>query len=78
MGGGVMSKPLLFPLIRRQVLELLNNYVRAPELLQQIDSFIVPPALGHRAGALGGLALAADAARSVAKPADRRPLTADR
>jgi fructokinase len=63
MGGGVMSKPLLFPMIRRHVLELLNNYVRAPELLQRIDSFIVPPALGHRAGALGGLALAADAAQ---------------
>ncbi len=74
MGGGVMSKPLLFPLIRRQVLELLNNYVRAPELLQQIDSFIVPPALGHRAGALGGLALAADAVRAPL----RSELTADR
>ena len=61
MGGGVMSKPLLFPMIRRQVLELLNNYVRAPEILQHVDTYIVPPALGHRAGALGGLALAADA-----------------
>ena len=31
--------------------------------IEHIDSFIVPPALGHRAGALGGLALAADAAQ---------------
>ena len=77
MGGGVMSKPLLFPLIRGQVLELLNNYVRAPEILQHIDSYIVPPALGHRAGALGGLALAADAARVPMRSADRGPLIAD-
>ena len=74
MGGGVMSKPLLFPLIRGHVLELLNNYVRAPEILQHIDSYIVPPALGHRAGALGGLALAADAVRVPLRSA----LTADR
>ena len=62
MGGGVMSKPFLFPLIRRNLLELLNNYVRTPEILDHVESFVVPPALGTRAGALGGLALAADVA----------------
>ena len=32
IGGGVMSREHLHPLVRRQVLELLNNYVRAPRI----------------------------------------------
>jgi fructokinase len=58
IGGGVMSHPPLLGLIRAQVVELLNNYVRAPEVIEQIDEYIVAPALGARAGVLGGLALA--------------------
>jgi fructokinase len=58
MGGGVMSHPPLLGLIRAQVVDLLNNYVRAPQLIEQIDEYIVAPALGGRAGVLGGLALA--------------------
>ena len=58
MGGGVMSNGQLFPLIRRRVVELLNNYVRAPQLLQGIDDYIVAPWLGEHAGVLGALALA--------------------
>ncbi len=58
MGGGVMKARHLFPLIRAQVRELLNGYVQAPEVLDQIDSYIVPPACGDRAGVLGALALA--------------------
>jgi fructokinase len=64
MGGGVMSKAQLFPLVRQHVLDLLRNYVRAPQLLDSIDEYIVPPALGGRAGALGALALAQDALAS--------------
>jgi fructokinase len=59
MGGGVMEQSHLFPLVRRDVKALLNDYVRAPELLEDIDGYIVPPALGGRAGVLGALALAA-------------------
>jgi len=58
MGGGVMSREHLFPLVRRQVLDLLGNYVRAPQILQGIDDFIVAPWLGSHAGVLGALALA--------------------
>jgi fructokinase len=58
IGGGVMSKAQLYPLVRQQVLELLNNYVRAPRILQGIDDYIVAPWLGARAGVLGALALA--------------------
>jgi fructokinase len=58
LGGGVMEQAHLFPLIRHQVQVLLNDYVRAPEILEEIDGYIVPPALGGRAGMLGALALA--------------------
>lgn len=64
LGGGVMKKTQLFPLIRAQVLELLNNYVRADAIIKQIDSFVVPPALGDRAGILGSMVLAETAIES--------------
>jgi fructokinase len=63
MGGGVMAQAQLFPLVRRRVLELLNSYVAAPLILERIDEYIVPPALGARAGTLGAIALAQDAVR---------------
>jgi fructokinase len=58
IGGGVMEQRKLLPLVRRKVRELLNSYVQAPEILQKIDDYIVPPGLGRRAGILGAIALA--------------------
>ncbi|MGB8020684.1 MAG: ROK family protein [Candidatus Nanopelagicales bacterium] len=64
LGGGVMDQAHMFPMVRARTLELLNGYVQAPEILEHIEDFIVPPGLGNRAGvsgcvALGQLALAA-------------------
>jgi fructokinase len=59
LGGGVMRQAHLFPRIRAQVLALLNGYIQAPEILEGIDSYIVPPGLGGDAGVLGAIALAA-------------------
>ena len=61
MGGGVMSGGRLFPAVRAEVQRLLNGYVQAPALLDDIDGYVVPPGLGGQAGVLGALALAADA-----------------
>lgn len=58
LGGGVMHQSRLFPLIREQVVSLLNNYVQSPQILENIDEYIVPPALGDRAGVMGAIALA--------------------
>jgi fructokinase len=58
LGGGVMGQPQLFPLIHREVVELLGGYVRSPQILEGIDEYIVPPGLGSRAGVLGAIALA--------------------
>ncbi len=59
LGGGVMQRQELFPLIRRRVQQLLNGYVQSPQIVDRIDQYIVPPALGGQAGVLGGIALAA-------------------
>jgi fructokinase len=61
IGGGVMRQPVLLPLIRRRVRELIAGYIAAPELAESIDGFIVAPALGERAGLLGAIELARQA-----------------
>jgi len=66
LGGGVMEQAHLFPLVRAEVQRLLNGYVQAPAVLTEIDRYIVPPALGGRAGVLGAVALAELAAAAAA------------
>jgi len=63
IGGGVLQHAPLLPRVRRRVVELLAGYIRARELLEDADHFIVPPALGADAGVAGGLALAQAAIR---------------
>ena len=58
LGGGVGTAPGLLPLVRRQVVELVNGYLSSDALGDGVDGYIVPPALGNRAGVLGALALA--------------------
>ena len=57
LGGGVMEQEHMFPKVRSLTQQYLNGYVQAPEILEDIDSFIVPPGLGNRAGAAGCIAL---------------------
>jgi fructokinase len=64
LGGGVMQQPQVFPLLRQKVQALLNGYVQSAAILDQIDTYIVPPALGSRAGVLGAIALAENALSS--------------
>lgn len=58
LGGGVMEQPQLMPLVRTRVLELLAGYVQSPAIIEQIETYLVPPGLGNRAGVLGAFALA--------------------
>ena len=62
LGGGVMQQAHLFPLIRSEVQRLLNEYLKAPEILDRIEEYIVPPGLGNRAGIKGAIALGQQAA----------------
>lgn len=57
LGGGVIHQPQLIEKVRKQVLALLNGYLAKDELIQGIDTFIVPPGLGDFSGLKGALAL---------------------
>lgn len=67
LGGGVAGQPHLFPLIRAEVRQLLNGYLKVPQITARIDEYIVPPGLGDRAGVLGSIALAELAFRADQK-----------
>ncbi len=57
LGGGVMHQEQLFPLIRSQVVKLLNGYVKT-EQINNIDEYIVPPSLNDNQGIMGCIQLA--------------------
>src|SRR5262245_35381209 len=58
LGGGVMTRASLWPMVRTKLTVVLAGYVSSPARGDEIDSYVVPPALGERAGILGALALA--------------------
>lgn len=58
LGGGVMHQKHLFPLIRKQVKELLKDYIQHPFILNLDESYITDPGLGDDSGLLGAFALA--------------------
>jgi len=58
LGGGVMQQSQLFSMIRIKTLQYLNGYVQSSEILNHIDQYIVPPALGNSAGMFGAIAMA--------------------
>jgi len=57
LGGGVMNQPQLLPLIRKNVLEYVNDYIDTKEL-RNINSFIAPAALNGNQGVMGAIKLA--------------------
>lgn len=65
LGGGVMEQQQLFPLVQTEVYALLNGYIQSAQILENMDRYIVPPALGARAGVLGAIALAERAASAI-------------
>ena len=62
LGGGLMHQKQLLPLIRAEVKRILNGYIPLPMIMERIDEYIVPPALGDQAGVLGAIALARQSA----------------
>jgi fructokinase len=57
-GGGVMSQKQLFPLIRKQAVEMLHGYIQSESIIHHVEEFIAEPGLGGRSGAVGALELA--------------------
>jgi fructokinase len=58
MGGGVMARPGLLPLVRHAVTEVMNGYLDQTAMSEGIADYITPPGLGSKAGMLGAIALA--------------------
>lgn len=58
VGGGVMERPRLRRAVARRLVGLVAGYLDTPLLGQEIDNYLVAPALGDRAGVLGAIALA--------------------
>jgi fructokinase len=58
VGGGVMNREQLMPLVHREVRALLNGYLDTVSVGDGIADYIMRPALGSRAGVLGAIALA--------------------
>ena len=59
LGGGVMKQSHLFPLIRKKSSGKIKRIIiKVPEILENIENYIVYPELGDNAGICGGLALA--------------------
>jgi fructokinase len=74
LGGGVMQQAQIFPMIRKELAQLLNGYVQHPGLIGAgLDRFVQPPQLGSRAGILGSLVLARQAAKAAQSPLSALP-----
>jgi fructokinase len=57
-GGGVLERAGLLPAVRDHLRRLNAGYLENPLLNERIDSYLVAPQLGDRAGVLGAVALA--------------------
>lgn len=57
LGGGVMHQMHLFPLIRKEVQELLNGYINTKEI-KDIENYIIPASLNDDQGIMGCIQLA--------------------
>ncbi|MEM8505967.1 MAG: ROK family protein [Cyanobacteria bacterium P01_D01_bin.1] len=65
LGGGVMEQTHLFEMIRLEVCDRLSPYVEIPNILDDIDGYIVPPKLGNQSGIMGGFAIAHQALSAI-------------
>ena len=64
LGGGVMHRTHLFPLIRKRTQEMLGGYVRCSMITERMDEYIVSPGLGDNSGVTGALLLALEAEKN--------------
>lgn len=58
IGGGITKRNGIFELIRKHVLQILNNYLNLPMILEHIDEYIVPSKLGDIIGLQSGFDIA--------------------
>ena len=61
LGGGVLARDGLLPMVRKQTLELLGGYVQHPAIQSGLESLIVKPALFPISGLAGAYLLGKEA-----------------
>jgi len=65
IGGGVMNRECLYPIVRKKTLELLNSYINSPLLTpERIHEYIVRSPFGNNSGIVGALELGRIALRN--------------
>lgn len=57
LGGGVMQRPSLLPMIHERLRDLLGGYIANRLLNEDIEKYVVPPGLQHYSGVLGAVML---------------------
>jgi fructokinase len=57
LGGGVMQRLSLFPMIHQRLRDLLGGYIPNPLLNEDVEQYVVPPALKSYSGVLGAISL---------------------
>lgn len=56
LGGGVMHQEMMLPLVRQEVTKQLNQYIQTQQI-EEIDQYIVAPALNDNQGIMGAIQL---------------------
>ncbi len=64
LGGGVMQKEGLLPIIRKKTLSLMNGYISDAQVDAGLENLIVAPGLGVNSGVMGAYLLARQAAET--------------
>ena len=57
LGGGVMNRKILYPIIRSELKKLLNNYIQTEKLMGDLSDYIRAPGLGNDVGVIGAFLL---------------------
>lgn len=57
IGGGVMRRSSLYPMIHQQLKDSLNGYIPSRALMDHIAEYVVAPQLGGNSGVLGAILL---------------------
>ena len=53
LGGGVMQRASILPMVRKETVRLLGGYVQSPMITEKIDEYIVAPELFPVSGLVG-------------------------
>ena len=65
LGGGVMQRENILPMVRKETVRLLGGYVQSPMITEKIDEYIVAPELFPVSGLVGSFLIGLRALREA-------------